>query len=901
MSKQPDTLTLYVAEDAFDGDAQFSVDIDGVAVPGTYTATASRSSGQLSQIVISQALSAGPHQVKVTLLNGVSGGQGSTRDLLISSASLDGNTTGLGTVLNANGATAQFTVQPPTDTLGLFIDQGGQSGVQFTVTVDGNQVGGTYTTNAQASQGQFDQIYANGAFGAGPHTVTVTEVGAAGQQNPSIYLGNVVFDGTSESVGATLTGSGASATFTVGGGSSTTTVTAGGSSTPSSGTATGGSASGGTGTGGTASSGGTTTSGGTGGSASGTGSSTTSSGTASSGTTSSGTASSGTASSGTTSSGTTTTGADTLVLNVAEDAYGGDAQFTISVDGKQVGGTQTATTLRSSGNTQAVTVQGDWGAGQHTVQVSLLNGYTGNTQNAVRDLLIASASLDGNSNGLGTVLQAGGSTSQFVVQPPLDTLVLGLSQTGGQGNAQVTVSVDGVATGQTYTINGQHAQGQDDQITLNGRWGAGPHTIVVTDVAPASSASSPSIYVDTADFDGSTGTVGAVLSSPGKTASISAGGSAAPPILLSGTTSSTGSGSSSSTGSSSGTSTGGSGTGTSSSGSSGTGGTTTTTTSGSGQFEYLGVNLSGAEFGISDPTDGNYSIGTYGTNYTYPTHAELDYNASEGLNVIGLPFSWERLQPTENGPLDQTQLGYIDDIVHYAATKGLSVILDPHNYGYGYGNLIGSSGTPDSAFDSLWSQLAGHYSGQSNVIFGLMNEPHVQTPAQWVNPVNDAIAAIRATGAGQEILVPGTDWTGGDTWVSSGNASIFASNVVDPDHNIAFEIHQYSDADGSGSSTSVVSTTIGEQRLEAVTQWAEQTGNKLFLGEFGAGSDPASIANMTNMLSYMQQHSDAWQGATEWGGGPWWGSYGFATDPVNGVTTPQVATLASFAPLKAVT
>ncbi len=48
------------------------------------------------------------------------------------------------------------------------------------------------------------------------------------------------------------------------------------------------------------------------------------------------------------------------------------------------------------------------------------------------------------------------------------------------------------------------------------------------------------------------------------------------------------------------------------------------------------------------------------------------------------------------------------------------------------------------------------------------------------------------------------------------------------------------------------------------------------------------------MLGFMQQHTDAWQGGTEWGGGPWWGNYAFATDPQNGVTTPQVATLASF-------
>ena len=40
-----------------------------------------------------------------------------------------------------------------------------------------------------------------------------------------------------------------------------------------------------------------------------------------------------------TSSVTVGTGPDSLVLQVSEDAYKGDAQFTVSVDGKQIGGT----------------------------------------------------------------------------------------------------------------------------------------------------------------------------------------------------------------------------------------------------------------------------------------------------------------------------------------------------------------------------------------------------------------------------------------------------------------------------------------------------------------------------------------------------------------------------------
>ena len=60
------------------------------------------------------------------------------------------------------------------------------------------------------------------------------------------------------------------------------------------------------------------------------------------------------------------TGSDALVVTVNEDAYQGDAQFTVSVDGTQVGGTQTTTALRGSGQTQAFTFKGGWGRRRST-------------------------------------------------------------------------------------------------------------------------------------------------------------------------------------------------------------------------------------------------------------------------------------------------------------------------------------------------------------------------------------------------------------------------------------------------------------------------------------------------------------------------------------------------------
>src|SRR5262245_10727243 len=250
----------------------------------------------------------------------------------------------------------------------------------------------------------------------------------------------------------------------------------------------------------------------------------------------------------------------------------------------------------------------------------------------------------------------------------------------------------------------------------------------------------------------------------------------------------------------------------------------------------LGVNLAGAEFGSNVP-------GVFGTDYTYPTHAEIDYYASKGLGVIRRPFCWERMQRTEFGALDPTELSRLTDVVNYATSKGLKIEIGPHDYGYGFGALIGSAQTPNSAFADFWGKLAQHFESNANVIFGLINEPHDQSATTWTGSANVAIAAIRNAGAvSPEILVPGTYWAGAWTWTITDNAAVVGTGIQDPAHNYAFEVHQYLDLSYPlGTQPGAVSITTGVDALTAITQWAELTGNHLFLGEFGVTPDQTSL------------------------------------------------------------
>lgn len=66
-------------------------------------------------------------------------------------------------------------------------------------------------------------------------------------------------------------------------------------------------------------------------------------------------------------------GPDSLVLRISQDAWQGNAQFAVSVDGTPIGGAQTAQGLHAAGQVDTVTVRGDWAAGEHQLTVDFLN------------------------------------------------------------------------------------------------------------------------------------------------------------------------------------------------------------------------------------------------------------------------------------------------------------------------------------------------------------------------------------------------------------------------------------------------------------------------------------------------------------------------------------------------
>ena len=213
-------------------------------------------------------------------------------------------------------------------------------------------------------------------------------------------------------------------------------------------------------------------------------------------------------------------GLDKLVLAISEDAYKGDAQYTVSVDGVQVGGVLTAAASHAAGAADTVTIYGDWGVGSHTVGVNFLNDAYAGTAATDRNLYVNGAVYDGAAVANSAEALLSGGTQQFTfkdVTPASaggqnqsigngsDQLVLAIGEDAYGGNAQFTVSVDGKQVGGTVTAHAAQASGKSDLLDVYGDWGGGQHSVVVNflnDAYGGTSAADRNLYVNGLTYDG---------------------------------------------------------------------------------------------------------------------------------------------------------------------------------------------------------------------------------------------------------------------------------------------------------------------------------------------------------------------------------------------------------------
>ncbi len=465
----PDTLTLQVSEDAYNGDAQFTISVDGAQQGGVQTATAVHGAGQSQTFTVLGTFGTGAHTVTVNFLNNA-GDAGGDRNLFVTGAALNGVAVPNAALNEYSGGPQSFTIPAggapaptpaptpapaptptpapaPTQTpapvksdVSLVVGSGPdslvlqvaedayQGNAQFTVSVDGVQQGGVMTATALNSSGTTQAVTVLGSYGASSHTVTVNFINdlfdVGGDRN--LFVKSSSLNGAGIPGGGFNQYSGGPKSFTFTG-DDKASAPAPAAAPPAL---------------------------------------------------------------------SVGAGTDKLVLQIAEDAYQGDAQFTVSVDGVQQGGVLTASALATGGQTQALTVLGSFGMAAHSITVNFLNDAYGGTAATDRNLYVRSASLNGtavpgaalNERGGGpqsfaftgnTPAASPGGTALPTVGSGPDTLVLKIAEDAYKGDAQFTVSVDGVQQGGVMTASASNAAGQTQPLTILGSFGAASHSVTV--------------------------------------------------------------------------------------------------------------------------------------------------------------------------------------------------------------------------------------------------------------------------------------------------------------------------------------------------------------------------------------------------------------------------------------
>ncbi len=152
-------------------------------------------------------------------------------------------------------------------------------------------------------------------------------------------------------------------------------------------------------------------------------------------------------------------------------------------------------------------------------------------------------------------------------------------------------------------------------------------------------------------------------------------------------------------------------------------------------------------------------------------------------NVVRIPLNQDFwLSDPSNPSYDNTYPRTVDNMVHFAETNGLDVILDLHwsdqgDYSTGAACLA-KGGCQQCMADqnslTFWTQLATKYANDGHVLFELYNEPHSVSWSSWLSGGSSAgcntggsftvagmqqlYDAVRATGAQNLVVIGGLNW-----------------------------------------------------------------------------------------------------------------------------------------------
>jgi endoglucanase len=346
------------------------------------------------------------------------------------------------------------------------------------------------------------------------------------------------------------------------------------------------------------------------------------------------------------------------------------------------------------------------------------------------------------------------------------------------------------------------------------------------------------------------------------------------------------------------------------------------------RLDFVGVNLSGAEFGdVIAP----YSIPDLSTTTASTARSDLvtmKQYVPQGLNTVRLPISWSYLELLSSSSTlanpqwifnDAYWTNFIRPALVTLTTAHINTMVDLHTYLHYplYGAEFSGCGDtgycPDGTLDTnpehyktvwrdIWTKIKNDPAiNQNYIMFDLVNEPATDpakpseqlTPQQAYNVQMAVINELQnSTNNFQgKILVEGAYWSGLHSWNQDAggngaltNAAVFTkANMLNSGVNfgpngdrVVINVHQYFDSNFSGNGTTCVSS-LNSLNLQPFASWLTAQGLKAMVTEFGTPYNNAASCQtvLSNFVKYMvdnraTQGTGGFIGATLWGAGRGW-------------------------------
>ncbi|NKE45446.1 hypothetical protein HB662_11720 [Roseomonas frigidaquae] len=212
---------------------------------------------------------------------------------------------------------------------------------------------------------------------------------------------------------------------------------------------------------------------------------------------------------------------DVLTIGISGDAWQGNAQYVLTLDGERIGGIRVADAVHAQGETEQVTITGDFTGGLHKLGITFINDAWGGHAAADRNLHVDFLSINGTDLDQSVSLTNNGSASfdftadTAAASPSLtpvqtlgageDKLRLAVSQDAWQGDAQFILFLNGEQLGGTRTVQASHAEGAVEIYEILGTFGDGNDVLGVrflNDAWGGNAAADRNLYVDHLSLNG---------------------------------------------------------------------------------------------------------------------------------------------------------------------------------------------------------------------------------------------------------------------------------------------------------------------------------------------------------------------------------------------------------------